>query len=350
MPRIILGFCCKSGLILKAQERTLNKSIKIFLNWFLGPLLFLWLSWSIYGQVIRQPDLDQHLRSMRDALSSGSIWMFIMVVLLMGVNWGLEARKWQVLLRHLEPLPFRRAFQAILSGLAFAMNTPNRIGEYGGRILFIPEGKRWKAVSLTVAGSMSQLLVTLAMGSIGLTVLRGTIVGGVGAGQAGMWVDVFRFITAICTMAGLLVYFRLGWLIRGIDRIPGMAKLARHISVMEELTVSVLLRVLLLSLLRFLVFGIQYILMLRFLQVGVGWWPGFWSVSVLFLLLAMVPTIALLELGMRWEYSLVLFRMYSTNVVGIYAAATGIWLINLVLPALAGSLLILGVRIFRERE
>ena len=286
---------------------------------------------------------------MREALSSDAIWMFIVVLLLMGVNWGIEARKWQVLLRQLEPLPFRRAFQAILSGLAFAMNTPNRIGEYGGRILYIPDGKRWKAVSLTVAGSMSQLLVTLVMGSIGLTLLRGTIVSGVGARSAGIWVDVFRFITAVCSVAGLLVYFRLGWLIRGIDRIPGMMRFSRHLSVMEELTVSVLLRVLLLSLLRFLVFGIQYILMLRFLQVGVGWWPGFWSVSVLFLLLAMVPTVALLELGMRWEYSLVLFGMYSSNTVGIYAAATGIWLINLVLPALVGSLFILGVRIFKER-
>jgi hypothetical protein len=266
------------------------------------------------------------------------------------VNWGLEARKWQVLLLHLEPLRFGRAFKAILSGLAFAMNTPNRIGEYGGRILFIPEGKRLKAISLTVAGSMSQLLVTLVMGSIGLTLLRGPLVSGVGEGSAGMWIDVFRFITAICATGGLLVYFRLGWLVRGIDRIPGMGRFSRHISVMEELTVSVLLRVLLLSFLRFVVFGIQYILMLRFLQVGVGWWPGFWTVSVLFLLLAMVPTIALLELGMRWEYSLVLFRIYSDNVVGIYAAATGIWLINLVLPALAGSLFILGVRIFRERE
>jgi len=266
------------------------------------------------------------------------------------VNWGLETRKWQVLLKHLEPIRFSRAFKAILAGLAFAMNTPNRIGEYGGRILYVPEGKRLKAVSLTVAGSMSQLLVTLVMGSIGLTLLRENLVSGVGNDSAGMWIDVFRFITALCAVLGALVYFRLGWLVRSIDRIPGFDVLSRHISVMEELTVSVLLRVLALSMFRFLVFGIQYILMLHFLQVDIGWWDGLWTVSVLFLLLAMVPTIALLELGMRWEYSLVLFRMFSGNTVGIYAAATGIWLVNLVLPALAGSLFILGVRIFRDRD
>jgi hypothetical protein len=56
----------------------------------------------------------------------------------------------------------------------------------------------------------------------------------------------------------------------------------------------------------------------------------------------------MLELGLRWEYSIVLFGLYSTNTLGIYASATGIWLVNLVLPALAGSLFILGVRIFRD--
>jgi hypothetical protein len=43
-----------------------------------------------------------------------------------------------------------------------------------------------------------------------------------------------------------------------------------------------------------------------------------------------------------------LFGLYSANTVGIYAAATGIWLVNLVLPALAGSLFILGVRVLRD--
>ena len=268
----------------------------------------------------------------------------------MVVNWGLETRKWQVLLRGLVHMPFPRAFQAILSGLAFAMNTPNRVGEYGGRVLFVPEGMRLRAVSLTLAGSLAQLLVTMVMGSIGLTLLRQQLVAGIGNASAGMWIDVFRTITAVCAVLGMALYFRLGWLVRLLDRIPGSGRVTRHVMVMGTLTVSVLLRVLLLSVLRFLVFGIQYILMLRFLQVNVGWWSGFWMVSVLFLLLAMVPTIALLELGLRWRYSLVLFGMFSTDAVAIYASATGIWLVNLVIPALAGSLFIIGVRVFRERK
>jgi hypothetical protein len=47
--------------------------------------------------------------------------------------------------------------------------------------------------------------------------------------------------------------------------------------------------------------------------------------------------------------SVKLLSVYSSNVLGIQAAAFGIWLINLVIPALIGSLLIFGIKIMKER-
>jgi hypothetical protein len=66
--------------------------------------------------------------------------------------------------------------------------------------------------------------------------------------------------------------------------------------------------------------------------------------------LSIGPTIALLELGLRWQYSLLLFGMVSTQSISIYSAATLVWLMNLVLPALAGSLLMLGLRLFQRAD
>ena len=70
---------------------------------------------------------------------------------------------------------------------------------------------------------------------------------------------------------------------------------------------------------------------------------------VLFLVLAIVPTVALAELGFRGKVSIQLFGLLSANTIGILATAAGIWIINLVIPAIAGSLLILGIRLFRNR-
>jgi hypothetical protein len=71
---------------------------------------------------------------------------------------------------------------------------------------------------------------------------------------------------------------------------------------------------------------------------------------VMFLALAIVPTIALAELGLRGQLSIHLFGLFSNNTLGIVLTATGIWLINLIVPALAGSLFILGIKLFRSKS
>jgi hypothetical protein len=42
--------------------------------------------------------------------------------------------------------------------------------------------------------------------------------------------------------------------------------------------------------------------------------------------------------------------LFSTNSLGISITTATIWIINLVLPAIAGSLLILSVKIFKNRN
>ncbi len=332
------------------KESLLNKNIKIFFNYFLGPLLFLWLSLSIFRQISHQPDLQHHLQYIREAAYGTSAWKFWTVIVLMFFNWGIEARKWQVLLHRMERMTLIRSFKAILAGVAFALNTPNRIGEYGGRILFIPEGKRIKAVSLTIAGSFSQLIVTLVFGIVGLFMLTEAFSHNKDIISLSLWLKFLKGILVVITLICILLYFRISFIIRGVEKLPGVSKFVQHIAVLEDLSVTILLRVLSLSVTRFIIFILQYNLLLQVMHVNIGWWAGFWTVSVLFLWLAIWPTIALLELGLRWEYSLILFSMYSPNIVGIYATATCIWLINLVLPAMGGSLFMLGLRIFKERQ
>jgi Lysylphosphatidylglycerol synthase TM region len=348
IPKIILEDCCKRRYIF-GKRKLLNKNIKIFFNYFLGPIIFTWLAISIYQQIRHQPDLEQHLKYIREAVYGTESWKFWLVILLMFFNWGLEARKWKVLLLPLEKLSFGRAFKAILAGVAFALNTPNRIGEYGGRVLFLPEGKRIRAVSLTIAGSFSQLIITLVLGICGLFILSDAFALNQDIARFSIWLKFLKAILVVITVICILIYFRISWIIRGVEKLPGVSKFVQHISVLEDLSVILLLRILSLSFARFIIFIIQYNLLLQVMHVNIGWWAGFWTVSVLFLWLAIWPTIALLELGLRWEYSLILFSMYSQNYVGIYAAATCIWLINLVLPAMAGSLFMLGLRIFKER-
>ena len=125
-----------------------RKNIKIIFKYVIAPLLGAWLFYSLYKQIKGQPDLQQSIDLIKEAPYGKQAWKFWFVISLVFVNWGIEARKWQVLLRTLQPVSFFTAYKSVLSGVTLSINTPNRIGEYGGRILYVQEGKRIKAISL----------------------------------------------------------------------------------------------------------------------------------------------------------------------------------------------------------
>lgn len=328
---------------------SLNKNIKILINYFLGPLLFLILSWSLFSQIKNQPDLEQRWQQISNAWQQPGFWIVLLMMLL---NWGIEARKWQVLVQHVQCFNFLKSFKSVLAGCSVTMLTPNRIGEYGGRVLYVNEGNRIKAISLTIVGSISQLLVTLVMGCAGLFYLRYsshntdkhlTVL-------PDFWGDVLIWMCIAITVVLLLFYSRLGWLVRMMEKVPALQKAVTHISVLDEFDNVQLLRVLSLSFVRYLVFIMQYVIILRVLQVEIDWVTCFWLIAVFYLVLAMAPTIGFTELPVRLTACWALLKFYTPNELGVGAAALAIWVINLVLPAIIGSILILGVKIVKDKN
>jgi hypothetical protein len=57
-----------------------------------------------------------------------------------------------------------------------------------------------------------------------------------------------------------------------------------------------------------------------------------------------VPNFAIAELGIRGLVGLWVIGIFSENQVGILLATLIIWLVNLILPAVVGALLLLGIR------
>ena len=328
-----------------------NKNIKIIFKYIIAPLMGIWLFYSLYQQIKAQPNLHQSIALIKEAPFGNQAWKFWIVISLAFINWGLEARKWQVLLKPLQQMNFLRAYRSVLSGLALSLNTPNRMGEYGGRILYVKEGSRIKAISLSIAGSISQLIITLFMGCGGLLYLLyfqnqhiDTVMG-----LSMFWIKILLFISSVVSALLILFFFRLSWIIRLIEKIPAAAKFVGYVRVLEDFTAKLLLRLLSLSFFRYIVFVIQYILLLQVLQVDIAWIDSFWVITILFLVLAIVPSFAIADLGIRGKFSTELFSLYSMNMVGILGTTFGIWLINLFIPALAGSILILGIKIFKEK-
>ncbi len=328
-----------------------NKKIKIIIKYFVGPLLGAWLFYSLYQQIKHQPHLHESLSLIKEAPFGDKGWKFWLVIFLALVNWGIEARKWQVLLKPLQKIHFLRAYRSVLSGLALSLNTPNRMGEYGGRILYVKDGNRLKAISLSIAGSISQLIITLVFGCGGLINLLffQKLNSGALMGLSVYWIKVLLYISCVVTFILVVFFFRLSWLIRFLEKIPRSTKFIEYFNVLEEFTAKLLLRLLSLSFFRYMVFVLQYILLLQLLDVEIFWFDCFWIISILFLVLAIVPSFAIADLGIRGKFSTGLLSMYSMNTVGILGTTFGIWFINLFIPAIAGSIMILGIKFFKEK-
>jgi uncharacterized membrane protein YbhN (UPF0104 family) len=328
----------------------LNKNIKIFLNYVLGPLLFAWLSYSVFKQIKNQPNLEGSWLNIKASFTDIRVLNFILVFVLMFVNWSLEALKWKISVQGVQPVSFFRSLKAIFSGVSFSVTTPNRTGEYLGRVLYMDDGNRLRVISLTILGSISQLLVTIFFGMLGLLILRPDIDNMSLSGWM-EWLKDLGIIGAFLAFIVLTVfYFRIGWLVKWIDKIPAIKKYIWLINELEKTDTTLLMRLLSISLLRYLVFVTQYFLLFRFFGVEVNWWQGFWATAIVFFVMAITPTIELFEVVKKMYVTKEIFAIFTVNTLAIGFVTTTIWCINLVIPAAIGSLLILGIKFFKKDE
>lgn len=330
----------------------LSKPLRILVNYLLVPLLIFWLLFSIYHQIAQQQNLKQAWLNIAHSFTSEDWWKLWIVILLVIVNYGLEAKKWQLLITEVQTITFWKSYKAVLSGQSFAFNTVNNVGEYVGRIAHLNEGKRLKAISVTLVGSISQFIVTLFMGISGLIYMRIYILDTTHfiVGINKFWIDGLIYALSAGTILLLLVFYEIAWITKLLEKVPFIHKLSFFIINVEHFTKNKLTFILFLSFVRYMVFVLQYIILMRLFKVDIETITIGWMVCVMFLVLAIIPSIAMAELGIRGEISKQLFGLLSTNVLGITFSAILIWFINRVLPALAGSLMLAGIKLFKNKN
>jgi hypothetical protein len=326
----------------------MNKNIKIFVNYFLGPILFAWLSYSIYRQIIKQPQLEESWLLIRHSFQSYKIIYLVLAVLLIPANWGLEAWKWMISVRTFYPVKFLQAFKAVLSGVSFSVTMPNRVGEYFGRIMYLPEGNRLKTISVTLVGSFAQLLITIIVGTVGLLILKSSLVGQFP--QLKIWYQFIFYGLVVLVFILLLIYFNVAGTVNLFNRWIKSRRYIYLVEALQKFHTTLLVQVLLLSFLRYLIFVIQYVLVFYLFEVNVAPDTIATVMSVVFLAMAVIPSIALVEVWLRGEISIKLMGLFSMNTLGIGFTSVTVWFINLILPAIAGSLLILSLRVFKNEN
>ncbi|GAC1418482.1 MAG: lysylphosphatidylglycerol synthase domain-containing protein [Flavisolibacter sp.] len=264
------------------------------------------------------------------------------------LNWGLEAFKWRISLASVYTIGWWQAFKAVLSGVSFSVSMPNRVGEYFGRMMYMPEGNRLKIISISLVGSFAQLLITVLFGIIGLLLLKNLLINEISGIL--IW---YRFIiyglTTTCFLM-MVVYFNIAGSVEQLKRWFKNERFAYLVDGLHNFKLRLLIRLLMISFMRYIVFIIQYALIFSLFDVHLPLLVILETMSVIFLTLALIPSIALIEVGLRGEISIKLIGLFTTNTLGIGLTSVTVWFINLILPAIIGSFFILNMKVFNRKN
>jgi hypothetical protein len=291
--------------------------------------------WYIYKQVAVKGGKEYFAEAFDGILAVQHIPLIAVVFLLMALNWSFEALKWKLLINEEEHISFSASLQAVLSGITISIFAPNRTGEFAGRVFYLKEADRIEATLLAFTGSAIQLLITILAAMISFAVFIGS----------GMSSDFFLQINLVwylvCSCIIIICFILL---LRFYEKKRQNTFLRK----IKSLSWKILSSVFFLSLLRYLIFSIQYYLLLDLFNCNIPPFYAFIFIPLTFFVISAVPTFALTEIGVRGAAALYFLGMVSMNETGILSSSFLLWLINIAFPALIGIIFIFRLRFFRE--
>ena len=309
----------------------MTKKRKIFLTIF--KVIVIFLSYFYIVTKLKDYDFASFLE-----MSSSFFYLFIVVFLLMIVNWTLEAFKWQILIKKVENLSFCQSLKAVFVGLIFGLFTPNRIGEIGGRSIYLKSGNRIKGLVVASVGSFAQMTVTVVLGLLGFGIIF-FFFGAFGVDISNLKIlGVFLTILAIFM---LLLFFRLDVFLKILRFFKISQKYIDRISILSEFSNLVLAKTLLLSVLRYIVFVSQYYLLLKIFGVEIDFLIAIAGILSVFLMMNLLPNVVIADLGIRGSVAIFVLGQLSENLQGILTASIVLWMTNIIIPAIIGQILFL---------
>ncbi|MDD2528199.1 MAG: lysylphosphatidylglycerol synthase domain-containing protein [Lentimicrobiaceae bacterium] len=332
----------------------LNAKVKKSINIGVRTIVALLALWFIYRQIFVSGDFQSFKLYINLHKSSSSFLIpVIIALLLMPLNWGFEAIKWQKLIAYVEHVNFRQSLLSVFTGITMSLFTPNRIGDFLGRVFTLKRADPLDAALLTIAGSISQLMVTLMMGMLALAFYFPHHIEPHLFQSDWMYVALIAFMLLISALM-VMIFMKVPFLINRLNVMikPEWQRLHRYLEVIQQVKQSDLIRVLLLSLCRYLVFTTQFYLFLLAFGVSLPYFKAFELISMTYFVMTAIPTIALIDLGIRGSVAIYFIGQMFVEAnglhTGILLASMAVWMVNLAFPSLIGLLFINRLKLMRK--
>lgn len=270
--------------------------------------------------------------------------LLILAIVLIPINWLIESEKWHGLMNKFVSLSRWKSIKSIISGITLGIATPSRVGEYGGRMLFVPSNKNAKAAMTTFVGSFAQNIVNITFGALGLIVFVKSF-----QPEQILWSWAMTTVVTAALIILYIFYFNLEF----VDHLRSRFKIfdrrwIKDLISFKELDFADLIRVWILSILRYVVYLLQYLLVAYFFGIELHGILAIAGIATIFLIQGSLPLPPFLGVLARGEIAIIIWRYYDANDLSILSATYALWALNVVLPAIIGYVFVLKVNIFES--
>lgn len=297
--------------------------------------------WFIYNKLVANKNLKNFKTLLQDIPQFEIAGFIGLVLFLMLVNWFLEAAKWKRLMSQIERISFYRAVESVFCGLTLAIFTPNRLGEYGGRVFFLSPKRRIIGVVAMTVGNIGQLVLTNVFGAIAACFFVYRFVP----------IDSLIFLALVVLAAAfclffIIFYFNIKWLNGILLSFKFTRKYKKFYSILGRYRKSELFKIMLFCLARYLVFSSQYFILFVWLIPGLHYADIIMMTCLLFLIQSALPSLDLFDVGIRSVTAVELFKHVTNQHVAVIACTASIWLINIIIPAILGTYFVFKLNFF----
>jgi len=319
----------------------LTDKTKKTLSLLIKAAIVIFAFWFIYHKLVA----NENLRNFKLLLSNIPQIEIIVVIgsvlVLMLVNWFLEAAKWKRLMIHIERITFYRAIESVFCGLTLAIFTPNRLGEYGGRVFFLSPKRRIIGIVAMTVGNIGQLVLTNVFGAIAACFFIHRFIPIEGL----VFTALVVFASVFCLFF-IVFYFNIQWLNGILLSFKFTRKYKKFYSILGRYRKAELFKVILFCFARYVVFSSQYFILFAWLIPGLHYPDIVMMTCLLFFIQSALPSLDLFDVGIRSITAVELFKHITDQHVAVIACTASIWLINIIIPAILGTYFVFKLNFF----
>ena len=252
-----------------------------------------------------------------------SIPTFLLIVLLTFFNLFCEYKKWSGLI-HSPVLKPIAGLKAIVYGMSTGFLTPNRIGEFAGRAVVLPQEIRTKGSVMTFLGAGLQGAMTVIGGAIGIIFFPMEIY------MPEIWVVNIKrllFLIAVVLIVVIIIFFQ-----KSLRRF--IRKILSHL---RSVNAGILIKSFFWAVLRYLVFSTQFVIALYSMGFSGDVATCYAGVAIVYLIQSYIPFAAMGELGVREVIAVLIFSPFMEIPVLAAVASFMVWVANVGVPVLLGA-------------